>query len=565
MSFQWYGKALINHLKCGSTDSVDFPVYIELSHNDLKTVANGGKVNNSNGYDIAPFSDIGLANILPFEIDHYDGSAGTWAAFIKVSTLSKTTDIPIYIGYSDPTISTSQENINTVWSNGFVAVFHLKNGTILDLTNSVAGGPALTNMNAATATTGLVGLGAAAFNGTNQSLDSHALGTVLSGYPFTLEALFISTSLANGRCMLSVASDASGGTAYTLAERSTGALRATAAGSFATTTAVMTTGTKHYGAATFESTTKRSIFLDGGNKVSDTSSMTVVGTINDLSVGCQLAGLGTRAFFWPGTIDEARVSSVTRSDDWILATWNNLNDPAGFYTSITYGNAVTAGNSGYVSSSSSFSGQAYWNGTSRMLSIDVQILSGGKTVSSMTYGGVACTLIGIQNMASSGRLESWRIHSSDSGAPAAGTNTLVVNLSAPSDFIVNWVNRQHVHPTTPLEAFASASATNSGSATDASLDVTTITDNSIVHFAIVSTDTSIIANQTSRNNVTGASGSGGNEDLGAVTTPPGSVTGSYSGMGTTASWAMTGYSIRPDTAGAQFKSTFNYMGRPLGL
>lgn len=219
-----------------------------------------------------------------------------------------------------------------------------------------------------------------------------------------------------------------------------------------------------------------------------------------------------------------------------------------------------AGNSGDQAAASSYSGNASWNGTNRMLAVDVSMLGPGVTVSTMTYGGANCTFIGAQSTVTSfGRVEQWRICSSDSGAPAAGANTLAITLSGSLEFAAEWASYTGVHQTSPTEGFNSAQATNAGSATDASVAVTSIADNCWVHAAVVANDTSITANQTTRNNISGTLGSGANEDNNAPITPAGATTMSYSGMGITTTWAIAGYAIRPLAAsGSGFLSSYFY-------
>lgn len=205
-----------------------------------------------------------------------------------------------------------------------------------------------------------------------------------------------------------------------------------------------------------------------------------------------------------------------------------------------------AGNSGDQAAASSYSGSASWNGTNRFLAVDVSMLGPGVTVTAMTYGGANCTFIGAQSTVTSfGRVEQWRICSSDAGAPAAGVNTLSITLSGSLEFTAEWASYTGVHQTSPTEAFNSAQATNAGSATNASVAVTSIADNCWIHAAVVANDTSITAGQTSRNNISGTLGSGANEDNNAPVTPAGATTMTYTGMGITTTWAIAGYAIRP--------------------
>lgn len=208
-----------------------------------------------------------------------------------------------------------------------------------------------------------------------------------------------------------------------------------------------------------------------------------------------------------------------------------------------------AANSADIAASNSYSGSAVWNGSNRILTIDVSMLGAGVTVTAMTYGGANCTFIGAQSTVTAfGRVESWRILQSDAGAPAAGSNTLSVTLSGSLEFSVEWVSYTGVHQDSPTEGFNSNQATNAGSATDATVAVTTVADNDWVHAAVVANDTSITAGQTTRNNIAGTLGSGGNEDNNGPKTPAGVVNMNYTGMGITTTWAITGYALRPIAA-----------------
>lgn len=207
-----------------------------------------------------------------------------------------------------------------------------------------------------------------------------------------------------------------------------------------------------------------------------------------------------------------------------------------------------ANNSGYQSAAGSYSGSASWNGSNRFLAVDVEILSvPGTTVTAMTYGGAAMTFIGARSTVSgAGRVECWGIAQTDSGAPAAGSNTLSVTLSTSVAFTVTWVSYTGVHQTLPTEAFNSNQATNIGAA-DATVAVTSIADNCWIHAALASDDASVTANQTPRNNVSGLGGSGVNEDTGPIT-PAGLQTMSVTGTGAGATWVIAGYAIRPIAA-----------------
>lgn len=201
-------------------------------------------------------------------------------------------------------------------------------------------------------------------------------------------------------------------------------------------------------------------------------------------------------------------------------------------------------NSGYQAASSSYSWSHVCSGSDRFLAVDVSILSvPGTTVTGITYNGVAMTLIGAKSTVSgAGRVESWGLV-----APAADSNTIAVTLSASVVSAGNAVSYSGVHQSTASEAFNSAQATNVGAA-DATVSVTTATDNDWVHGALATDDLSVTAGQVSRNNVSGAGGSAADEDTAIPTSPAGAVTTSYTGVGALATWAIGGYGIRPVSA-----------------
>lgn len=200
-------------------------------------------------------------------------------------------------------------------------------------------------------------------------------------------------------------------------------------------------------------------------------------------------------------------------------------------------------NSGYQAAASTYTFTRTCSGNNRYLTVDVALLSAGQTVTSIVddFGGGAVSMVflGAQSTVTSfGRIESWGLV-----APASGTKTIQVNLSGSIASTAVAESYTGVHQTSPTEGFAGNQATNVGAA-DATVSVTSVADKCWIHAAIATDDTAITANQTSRNNVTGAGGSGANEDTGPIT-PAGATTMSYTAVGALATWAIVGYALRP--------------------
>ncbi|HEX3078303.1 MAG TPA: DUF2341 domain-containing protein, partial [Lachnospiraceae bacterium] len=115
-----------NHSCVSNTDQNDFPALINLADDNLKTVTNGGHV--QSGYDI--IFALPDKTLLDNEIEYYNNTTGELKAWVKIPTLSASTNTTICMYYNNSQITSSQENKTDVWSNHFVGVWHLgENGT----------------------------------------------------------------------------------------------------------------------------------------------------------------------------------------------------------------------------------------------------------------------------------------------------------------------------------------------------------------------------------------------------------------------------------------------------
>ena len=104
-----------------TTDS--FPVLATTTLADLKTIANGGKVINDNGYDIF-FTDDDGTTVLDFEREKYASTTGEIVYWIKTD-ISSTTDKTIYMYYGNGS-ATDLATTTGVWDDNFVMVQHLQ-------------------------------------------------------------------------------------------------------------------------------------------------------------------------------------------------------------------------------------------------------------------------------------------------------------------------------------------------------------------------------------------------------------------------------------------------------
>src|ERR1700736_7070434 len=100
----------IDHTKVPNTDQTNFPVLISGTYPYLATTANGGNVRSANGYDIIFTSDAAGTSNLTFERESYNPTTGTATFWVKIPTVSHTTDTAIYMFYSNSSVTTDQSN-----------------------------------------------------------------------------------------------------------------------------------------------------------------------------------------------------------------------------------------------------------------------------------------------------------------------------------------------------------------------------------------------------------------------------------------------------------------------
>ncbi len=145
-AYSWQRSITIGPSVTQNTDQTNFPYLVRLDSSnvgtDLKTVAFGGLIQNVNGYDIGFFSNSSCTSALTWDLPagSYDGSVGTVFAYVKLPTLSHTTNTVIYVCYDDATISTYQSTASSVYPSGTGVMYHMEtNGTVVDSMGNING------------------------------------------------------------------------------------------------------------------------------------------------------------------------------------------------------------------------------------------------------------------------------------------------------------------------------------------------------------------------------------------------------------------------------------------
>ena len=144
----------IDHTKVPSTQS-NFTVLVSVTDPALKTVANGGHVANPNGYDIGFYADSGGTMKLKWQVENYNGTTGNLIAWVKIPSVSSSTDTVFYLMYGNSTINTDQSDPSNTWDANFKGVWHMAdnaaNTTIRESTATGANGTNNANTSSKTA------------------------------------------------------------------------------------------------------------------------------------------------------------------------------------------------------------------------------------------------------------------------------------------------------------------------------------------------------------------------------------------------------------------------------
>lgn len=315
----YYSSFTINSGQVPSTQT-DFPILVNVVDARFKTVANGGRVEDSNGYDIRPYSDVGLTLPLSYELERYNASTGEVIMSIKRSSVSD--GLVTYLKYGDPTITTDGSSSST-WSNGYLGVYHLGNGTTINV-NSATGTNNGTN-NGVTAVVGQVD-GAGSF----VSSSSQYVALPASIGPLTYSAWIKATSFpaAQNSIVVKNGSGVQGLAIFWVT--SAGKVYGQFGNNAVTGATTLSTATWYHVATVFDGIQPVDVYVNGaldahaagvGSGTNLGSNLTQIGS--DQSVGSR---------YFNGAIDEVRISSSARSANWLLTEYRNQFAPSVFMT-----------------------------------------------------------------------------------------------------------------------------------------------------------------------------------------------------------------------------------------
>lgn len=341
MAFSYFRTITIDHTKVGNgTENLsNFAVLVSETNNSLKSIGNGGNVQSSNGYDIYFYSDRALTTRIPAERELYNASTGQYIGWVKISSLSHTTDTVIYMAYGDSSISSDPNSDATygatsTWDSSFVMVTHENetgtNPTIRDSTSN--GNNSSVNTWTPTAS-GKFGPCGQLVSGTNhiEFPDSASFDSINTNNAFTL-SIWINWTASTEAYNSILGRYTSGVGGSELLIKSNGKLALyvnTAGNNIDGTGAALSTGTWYYIAGVFS--TAGAVIYVNGSPDSTAAYAHPCGTTAALNMTLGHDGFGSGRYF-RGYFEEARIANVARSIGWVKTEYNNQNSPSTFYT-----------------------------------------------------------------------------------------------------------------------------------------------------------------------------------------------------------------------------------------
>ncbi len=325
----------INHALVPSTQT-NFPVGFAGTYPWLKTAAHGGHVANANGYDVIFTSDAAGTTLLTWEPETYNAVTGQIEYWVKIPSLSSSSDTLIYLYYGNASISTSQTTATSTWDANYLGVWHLGDGITLSLADSTANGNTLTMGGSVSAMPGVMG-GAAGFVGlplNTNSLQASATGTNVSATPLSLEVWSkFEGPYVNNYSNLIFKKSPTSSVGFELS------IAPSSGGSAAANTMFYTNGT--FGATQDTITDPINAWtqyavtygLSGHSTWADLLRNGVLQGSSLVGAGFPTSSTGNVLYLgnnWTGELDEVRLSNTNRSQDWLTTTYNNQSKPSSF-------------------------------------------------------------------------------------------------------------------------------------------------------------------------------------------------------------------------------------------
>lgn len=300
----------------------------------LKTVANGGLLQSSSGYDMMITSDSGCTTKLNFERVVWVAASGSVELHFKETTLSHTVDTTAYLCYDNSAIVSDQQNATATWDSTYKAVWHMPDGTTFGANDSTSNANNSTNNHNITALAAQIDGGGTGANASSSHVDA---GTDASLDPVGTKVLTVEMWVkrtANNSVGTFVARGTGGVGGWTVSlgvsPCTVNQVKMTKLGVADICLGSFPADTSWHQLTAVWNGTGQVVYVDGSSNgtAADTSNFAAVTTT---LVMFAIDTSATQAC--DCSLDEVRISTATaRTVDYVVTVYNNQNAPFTFYT-----------------------------------------------------------------------------------------------------------------------------------------------------------------------------------------------------------------------------------------
>jgi len=321
----------LDDAKITGAPHADFPVLVTITATWLRAKSSGGDVERDDGFDIFFSSDQPGATRLAHEVEAYLPAAGTLVAWVKVPTLQAATTF--FLHYGSDSITTDQQNVAGVWTGAYELVMHLD--VVGDATGKTTSFSAVTTA----VTTGQIDQ-ARTFDGADDRIDTGSAAAIDNIFAAggTFEGWMNPDTFGEGGFgRLAEKSEWLLGLNNTDVTSSIGFIHSSSSSQGWWTAAdnSVTLDTWQHVAIVYnkDSTANDPQFFINGVSVGITERNTPGGSMDsDASSTLYIGNRSDLQRTFAGQLDEVRLSSVSRSADWIATQYRNQSNPGAFYS-----------------------------------------------------------------------------------------------------------------------------------------------------------------------------------------------------------------------------------------
>lgn len=309
----------------GGSNLTNFTAEITISGSYLATVGNGGKVQNSNGFDITFSTDNAGSSLLNWEIEKWNPITGALTAWVKIPTLSSSTTTTIFLRYGSTSITTFQGGATgSAWDANTIAAYHFSDavtGSGQTVADFSANGHSMTTAGTWSSANSVTGISGNALKLLNANSDRMTFTSIALNSTYTIEGWYQATSgLVDGDTY----SWANSSTFDVIAFGDPGTFFGLFSGGGAKIQdASPVSGNTWYHMVFTRTGTTWIMYRNGTQVATNTTAVNIAFN----NIGTVFSGFSNDEL-----IDEHRLYSVVRTAGWIATEYNNQNANGSWFT-----------------------------------------------------------------------------------------------------------------------------------------------------------------------------------------------------------------------------------------